>query len=86
MYITFNAFHNPTKFLVFGVTCIDYILPCLRFLNKIEPNLSFFPSFLGVVGGHDPLDSTTVTDSFDPFTLPDDISVKDLTIGIPKVK
>ena len=49
-------------------------------------NMSMFFSVSDVVGGHDPLDSTTVTDSFDPFTLPDDISVKDLTIGIPKVK
>ncbi|XP_077977286.1 glutamyl-tRNA(Gln) amidotransferase subunit A, mitochondrial-like [Glandiceps talaboti] len=39
---------------------------------------------LGVIGGHDVYDSTTVTDSFQAQTLPDDISVKDLHIGIPK--
>lgn len=36
------------------------------------------------VAGHDTRDSTTVTDSMDTFTLPDDISVKHLHIGIPK--
>jgi|JYMV01.1.fsa_nt_gi hypothetical protein len=37
------------------------------------------------MGGHDIKDSTTVTDEFINFTLPDDISVKNLHIGIPKV-
>lgn len=37
-----------------------------------------------VMGGHDIKDSTTVTDEFNNFTLPDDISVKNLHIGIPK--
>lgn len=36
------------------------------------------------VAGHDTRDSTTVTDSMETFTLPDDICVKHLHIGIPK--
>ncbi|XP_068135527.1 glutamyl-tRNA(Gln) amidotransferase subunit A, mitochondrial-like [Hyperolius riggenbachi] len=39
---------------------------------------------LGVLAGHDPLDSTTIQDSFQPFTLPDEVYVKDLCVGIPK--
>ena len=38
-----------------------------------------------VMAGHDLRDSTTVTDPFSPFTLPEDISVSGLHIGIPKV-
>lgn len=40
---------------------------------------------IDAVAGHDTRDSTTVTDSMETFTLPDDISVKQLHIGIPKV-
>ncbi|XP_056014404.1 glutamyl-tRNA(Gln) amidotransferase subunit A, mitochondrial-like isoform X2 [Ostrea edulis] len=36
------------------------------------------------VAGHDVRDATSVTDPLEKFTLPDDISVKDLHIGIPK--
>ncbi|KAM4693622.1 glutamyl-tRNA(Gln) amidotransferase subunit A, mitochondrial isoform 1-T1 [Discoglossus pictus] len=39
---------------------------------------------LGVLGGHDPLDSTTVSKPFKPFQLPDTIDVRKLCIGIPK--
>ncbi|XP_030851227.1 glutamyl-tRNA(Gln) amidotransferase subunit A, mitochondrial [Strongylocentrotus purpuratus] len=39
---------------------------------------------LGAMAGHDPMDSTTVTDPFTPFTLPDEIDVKGLHIGIPQ--
>ncbi|XP_052090708.1 glutamyl-tRNA(Gln) amidotransferase subunit A, mitochondrial-like isoform X2 [Mytilus californianus] len=37
-----------------------------------------------VMAGHDVHDSTTVTDTFNHFTLPDKVSIKDLHIGIPK--
>ncbi|XP_061193448.1 glutamyl-tRNA(Gln) amidotransferase subunit A, mitochondrial-like [Saccostrea echinata] len=36
------------------------------------------------VAGHDVRDSTTITDPFEKFTLPDDINVTNLHIGIPK--
>nr|XP_022294168.1 glutamyl-tRNA(Gln) amidotransferase subunit A, mitochondrial-like [Crassostrea virginica] len=36
------------------------------------------------IAGHDVRDSTTVTDPLQNFSLPDDISVKHLHIGIPK--
>ncbi|XP_020667795.3 glutamyl-tRNA(Gln) amidotransferase subunit A, mitochondrial isoform X1 [Pogona vitticeps] len=39
---------------------------------------------LGVLGGHDPKDSTTVQDPFCPFQLPSSIDLKNLCIGIPK--
>ncbi|XP_075058963.1 glutamyl-tRNA(Gln) amidotransferase subunit A, mitochondrial [Mixophyes fleayi] len=39
---------------------------------------------LGVLAGHDPQDSTTILDPFQPFTLPDAIDVTNLCIGIPK--
>ncbi|XP_062980904.1 glutamyl-tRNA(Gln) amidotransferase subunit A, mitochondrial [Elgaria multicarinata webbii] len=39
---------------------------------------------LGVLGGHDPKDSTTLQDPFHPFQLPSSIDVKNLCIGIPK--
>ncbi|KAJ8314550.1 hypothetical protein KUTeg_006700 [Tegillarca granosa] len=39
---------------------------------------------LNVLAGHDTHDSTTLTDPFQEFTIPEDISVKDLHIGIPK--
>ena len=56
-------------------------------INLILLLMTFKLFFLsvGAIGGHDPLDSTTVTDPFEAFTLPDEISVKDLHIGIPKV-
>ena len=37
------------------------------------------------IAGHDVMDSTTVTDPLQIFSLSDDISVKNLHIGIPKV-
>ncbi|XP_006019877.1 glutamyl-tRNA(Gln) amidotransferase subunit A, mitochondrial isoform X2 [Alligator sinensis] len=39
---------------------------------------------LGVLAGHDPKDSTTVQDPFNPFKLPSVIDVSKLCIGIPK--
>ncbi|CAJ0966066.1 unnamed protein product, partial [Ranitomeya imitator] len=39
---------------------------------------------LGVLAGHDPQDSTTIQDHFQPFTLPDIIDVTKLCVGIPK--
>ncbi|MEE6475955.1 hypothetical protein FKM82_010914 [Ascaphus truei] len=39
---------------------------------------------LGVLAGHDPKDSTTIQDHFEPFKLPDVIDVSKLCIGIPK--
>ncbi|XP_033098070.1 glutamyl-tRNA(Gln) amidotransferase subunit A, mitochondrial-like [Anneissia japonica] len=39
---------------------------------------------LNVIGGHDPLDSTTLPSPFHQITLPEEISVKELHIGIPK--
>lgn len=45
----------------------------------------YVPVVTDAVAGHDTRDSTTVTDSIETFTLPDDISVKHLHIGIPKV-
>lgn len=38
---------------------------------------------LDVLAGHDPYDSTTVTDKFN-FYISDDVSIKDIHIGIPK--
>ncbi|XP_063297376.1 glutamyl-tRNA(Gln) amidotransferase subunit A, mitochondrial isoform X2 [Pelobates fuscus] len=39
---------------------------------------------LGVLAGHDPQDSTTIQDPFEPFKLPEKISMNKLCIGIPK--
>ncbi|XP_041354976.1 glutamyl-tRNA(Gln) amidotransferase subunit A, mitochondrial-like [Gigantopelta aegis] len=39
---------------------------------------------LNTLAGHDVMDSTTVRDKFQPVTLPDEISVKNLHVGIPK--
>ncbi|XP_018409029.1 PREDICTED: glutamyl-tRNA(Gln) amidotransferase subunit A, mitochondrial isoform X2 [Nanorana parkeri] len=39
---------------------------------------------LGVLAGHDPLDSTTIQEPFQTFTLPDVIDVTNLCVGIPK--
>ncbi|KAG2468088.1 GATA amidotransferase, partial [Polypterus senegalus] len=39
---------------------------------------------LGVLHGHDPKDSTTVHHSFESFSLPDEVDVKNISIGIPK--
>ncbi|CAL1284258.1 unnamed protein product [Larinioides sclopetarius] len=39
---------------------------------------------LNNLAGHDPKDSTTVTQPFSPFSLPDNIDVKNLCVGIPK--
>lgn len=39
---------------------------------------------LGVLAGHDPQDSTTIQDHFQPLTLPDVIDVSKLCVGIPK--
>ncbi|XP_066283764.1 glutamyl-tRNA(Gln) amidotransferase subunit A, mitochondrial-like [Branchiostoma lanceolatum] len=39
---------------------------------------------LGALAGHDPKDSTTVSDPFQPFSLPEDIDITRLHVGIPK--
>ncbi|XP_072408786.1 glutamyl-tRNA(Gln) amidotransferase subunit A, mitochondrial [Chiloscyllium punctatum] len=39
---------------------------------------------LGTLAGHDPKDSTTIQDPFEPFELPDEIDVRNLSVGIPK--
>ncbi|XP_035685707.1 glutamyl-tRNA(Gln) amidotransferase subunit A, mitochondrial-like [Branchiostoma floridae] len=39
---------------------------------------------LGALAGHDPKDSTTVSDTFQPFSLPEDIDITRLHVGIPK--
>ncbi|XP_063167628.1 glutamyl-tRNA(Gln) amidotransferase subunit A, mitochondrial [Candoia aspera] len=39
---------------------------------------------LGVLGGHDPKDSTTVQDPFCQFQLPNVIDMKNFCIGVPK--
>uniref|UniRef100_UPI00398F0AC8 glutamyl-tRNA(Gln) amidotransferase subunit A, mitochondrial n=1 Tax=Pristiophorus japonicus TaxID=55135 RepID=UPI00398F0AC8 len=39
---------------------------------------------LGMLAGHDPKDSTTVQDPFEPFELPGEIDVRNLCVGIPK--
>ena len=41
---------------------------------------------IDAIAGHDVMDSTTVTDPLQNFSLPDDISVKHLHVGIPKVR
>ncbi|GCC30482.1 hypothetical protein chiPu_0008933 [Chiloscyllium punctatum] len=40
---------------------------------------------LGTLAGHDPKDSTTIQDPFEPFELPDEIDVRNLNVGIPKI-
>lgn len=40
---------------------------------------------LGVLAGHDQMDSTTVPDEFVPFDLPDNVSLRGVSVGIPKV-
>ncbi|XP_019647760.1 PREDICTED: glutamyl-tRNA(Gln) amidotransferase subunit A, mitochondrial-like [Branchiostoma belcheri] len=39
---------------------------------------------LGALAGHDPKDSTTVSDPFQPFSLPEHIDITRLHVGIPK--
>nr|XP_009935260.1 PREDICTED: glutamyl-tRNA(Gln) amidotransferase subunit A, mitochondrial [Opisthocomus hoazin] len=39
---------------------------------------------LGSLAGHDPKDSTTIQDNFEPFELPSLTNVSKLSIGIPK--
>lgn len=39
----------------------------------------------GSLAGHDPKDSTTIQDAFQPFELPNMPDVSKLCIGIPKV-
>ncbi|XP_072035694.1 glutamyl-tRNA(Gln) amidotransferase subunit A, mitochondrial-like [Amphiura filiformis] len=71
----------------YGVVSRHGLIPLVNSLDVpavLTKTVDDAATVLGAIGGHDPLDSTTVTDSFDPFTLPDEISVKDLTIGIPK--
>ncbi|MGH0131939.1 UNVERIFIED_CONTAM: hypothetical protein FKN15_015741 [Acipenser sinensis] len=38
----------------------------------------------GVLGGHDSKDSTTVPEPFKPFSLPDEIDVRNVCVGIPR--
>ena len=45
-----------------------------------------FVLLIDAIAGHDVMDSTTVTDPLQNFSLPDDISVKHLHVGIPKVR
>lgn len=67
-----------------------YVLVCtfvyLVYLYvPVIPVFIYVPVLTDAVAGHDTRDSTTVTDSMETFILPDDISVKHLHIGIPKV-
>ncbi|KAG8444705.1 hypothetical protein GDO86_009757 [Hymenochirus boettgeri] len=39
---------------------------------------------LGALAGHDPLDSTTIQDTFQPLKLPENVDVSNLCIGVPK--
>ena len=64
------------------MTVTEYFLHISVHTPKLDHNKCYITD---VMGGHDIKDSTTVTDEFNNFTLPDDISVKNLHIGIPKV-
>ena len=39
-------------------------------------------TMLNILGGHDVMDSTSVTDKHENLTVPDDITLSDLHIGI----
>ncbi|KAM9317101.1 glutamyl-tRNA(Gln) amidotransferase subunit A, mitochondrial [Gastrophryne carolinensis] len=39
---------------------------------------------LGILAGHDPLDSTTIQERFQPFKFPEEIDLTNLCVGIPK--
>lgn len=41
--------------------------------------------FVDILAGRDVFDSTTIDQPFVPFKLPDDVSVKGLRVGIPRV-
>lgn len=41
-------------------------------------------SSVHTIAGHDPMDPTTVSDSFTPVSLPDDIDISKFRIGVPK--
>ncbi|XP_071509179.1 glutamyl-tRNA(Gln) amidotransferase subunit A, mitochondrial-like [Diadema antillarum] len=50
----------------------------------LAKNVDDVAVILGMIAGHDPLDSTTVTNPFTPFKMPEEVDVKGLHIGIPK--
>lgn len=66
--------------------CVS-LCTCVYLIYLYVPVLPilYVPVLTDAVAGHDTRDSTTVTDSMETFTLPDDICVKHLHIGIPKV-
>lgn len=84
--------------VVLGITT-TYIFVCsmslFRRLSQSKLN-SIYPIYIflffsvschvsGSLAGHDPKDSTTVQDIFQPFALPTLTDVSKLSIGIPKV-
>ncbi|CAH1228988.1 QRSL1 [Branchiostoma lanceolatum] len=48
------------------------------------PYRTFISQTRSALAGHDPKDSTTVSDPFQPFSLPEDIDITRLHVGIPK--
>lgn len=68
-------------------SCVYLCVPvCILFTYMyLYYSYLYVPVLTDAVAGHDTRDSTTVTDSMETFTLPDDICVKHLHIGIPKV-
>lgn len=63
-----------------GIRHIKSKLSQLHISYKVEIH------FLGAISGSDEKDSTTVIDGVETFRLPQQVSVKDLHIGIPVVQ
>lgn len=81
MYGSWECKHYSNNFrFAFFIILTFYLI---RF--REDPELILF-LLIDAIAGHDVRDSTTVTDPFQNFSLPDDISVKHLHIGIPKVR
>ena len=83
MYGSWKCKHYSNNFGIKDAFFIILTFYLIRF--REDPEFILF-LLIDALAGHDVRDSTTVTDPFQNFSLPDDISVKHLHIGIPKVR
>ncbi|PSN44413.1 Glutamyl-tRNA(Gln) amidotransferase subunit A [Blattella germanica] len=71
----------------YGLLSRHGLIPLVNSLDVpgiIARNVDDATSVLNVLGGHDPLDSTTVPDKFAPINLENGVDIKQFKIGVPQ--
>ncbi|ESO00589.1 hypothetical protein HELRODRAFT_113130 [Helobdella robusta] len=91
---TGGSTRNPSSYCgvvglkpTYGLLSRHGLIPLVNSMDVpgiIARNVDDVTLVLNSLAGHDPLDSTTVTQDYKPILLQDQPSIKGLTIGIPK--